>query len=153
MKFHESPEGQEYISKIQAGNIKPHDPSFLEGEALSNLHDRQRRLQELTARRSEMERQLADGKKQVEAVSRDIDLATGELRAFAQVLLFAEGARRETKQTRRKAAEAQKPGEDPTGGGDNADRVAKPSQTGKNTSGPKGKRASASKHGSANRPN
>ncbi len=153
MKFHESPEGQEYISKIQAGNVKPQDPSFLEGEALSNLHDRQSKLQALTARRSDMERQLAEGRKQVEAVGREIDLATGELRAFAQVLLFAEGARRNAKRARRDATEAQKPGEDPTGGNDNADRVAKQGRTGKNTSGSKAKRTPASKHGSADGPN
>lgn len=141
MKFIESPEGQEYIGKIQAGNVIPHDPSPLETEALVNLHKCQKKLQTLTANQSELERQLAAGKKQADTLSREIDLATGELRAFAQVLLFAEGARRDAKQARREVAEGQKPDEDPTDGSNNEDRVAKSGRTGKNGPEPKGKRA------------
>jgi hypothetical protein len=93
--FAESDEAQEYIQKLQAEKVKlPDDASPLEHEAFNNLTGLGKRMRDLNTAQSDMDKEIAALQQRREAMKRDVDVITGQMGAFASILVSAEGARR-----------------------------------------------------------
>lgn len=95
--FAETPEGREYLVKLQGG--RPDDigpPGSLEGQTFKMFQERRRKAGTIMVERDRLLKRIADDEDRVRAMTRQGDMATGEATAFAEVLLAAEEARRVT---------------------------------------------------------
>lgn len=95
--FEASQEAQEYINKLQTGRANlPDSASPLEKEAYNQLKSLQQRLGALSGKQATTEKQIAQLQAQAEGCRRDIDTVSGQLTAYAQLLVTAEAVRRES---------------------------------------------------------
>ena len=94
--FEQTPEAQEYIGKLQSERASlAEGVSALEHEALSQLRQLGKRVRALNANKLDLERQIEQGKAQAAQIQRESDGVTGQLSAYAQLLVSAEGKRRD----------------------------------------------------------
>lgn len=104
MNFDQTQEAQEWINKLTAERIQlPSEATPLEAEALGNLKNGQTELRQITTKRADLEKQIGLLKSQHEQMGRDTDVKSGELTAYARLLVSAEGARRTLAEAESKA--------------------------------------------------
>jgi hypothetical protein len=110
MKFEDSPESQEYIKQLEAGQVKlPEDSSAVEKTALAKLKDTTKTLRELAQRRAATARQIEQLKQLHFNLGVDEDRASGTLSGYAILLATVEGERRALKASSKKAAKPATP--------------------------------------------
>lgn len=93
--FEATQEAQEYLQQLQQEKVSlSEDASPLEQEAFKQLHLLQKRVSEVSAFRDAQSKQAAQIQTKIHGASRDLDTLSGQLSAYAQLLLSAEGGRR-----------------------------------------------------------
>ena len=93
--FEQSPEAQEYIDKLQQGRVQlPPEATKLEGRAFENLQKLGRQRREMTTTQGDIEKQIDTLQGRQTAILRDIDTTNGQMAAYANLLVAAEGDRR-----------------------------------------------------------
>jgi hypothetical protein len=93
--FENTPEAQEYLSKLQTERIElDSGASELEREALKNLKNTQIGIRQLSTRQGDMDKQINTLQAQRQQITKEIDLMAGEATGYARMLVSAEGARR-----------------------------------------------------------
>lgn len=94
--FDSTPEAQEYIQKLQKGRIElDESAASLEREAFKQFKILQQRLGQLTQKQTSTEKQIQSLQTQLSQLSSDVDVVSGQMAAYAQLLVSAEGARRD----------------------------------------------------------
>lgn len=93
--FEATTEAQEYINKLQMGRVDlPAEASMLEKEAYKQLIALQQRLGAFNQQQLQAEKKISELKKQSDGLRRDIDTVSGQMAAYAQMLVAAESERR-----------------------------------------------------------
>ncbi len=96
MKFAETKEGREYLEALQNGKATPGlDASPLEHNVIKLFHERRKTAGAIISERDRVIAQIAEGEEIAKTLTRKGDIATGEAKAYAEILLTAEGYRRE----------------------------------------------------------
>jgi len=94
-KFEQTAEAQEYLQKLTQGRIKlTQDASFLEAKAHQNFVGLQKQANQLQTQRDNAQKQIERLQEQVKNADRDLDGLSGQMAAYAQLLIAAEGERR-----------------------------------------------------------
>lgn len=88
-------EADEYLRAIQSGKHAIPDDGGLEYEAYKRLMTLQRQIREMTNQKNAAEKEVARAQAQIEQLDRDINGVSGEMSGYAQLLLSAEGKRRD----------------------------------------------------------
>ncbi len=98
--FAETPEGKKYLAKLQEGDGKrvPDGMDGLEAQAFKMFTKSRLRAGALIAEREKTLQGIVEAEERVKALTRQGDMATGEARASAEILLAAEEARRSTEE-------------------------------------------------------
>ncbi len=98
--FAETPEGQKYLAKLQEGDGKrvPDGMDGLEAQAFKLFTKSRLRAGALIAEREKALQEIVEAEERVKAWTRQGDMATGEARASAEILLAAEEARRDSEE-------------------------------------------------------
>ncbi len=93
--FAETPEGRKYLAKLQEGDGKrvPDGMDGLEAQAFKMFTKSRLRAGVLIAEREKTLQGIVEAEERVKALTRQGDIATGEARASAEILLAAEEAR------------------------------------------------------------
>ncbi len=125
--FAETPEGKKYLDKLQEGDGKrvPDGMDGLEAQAFKMFTKSRLRAGVLIAEREKTLQGIVEAEERAKALTRQGDMATGEARASAEILLAAEEARRNTVE---KAPDVLDRGAN--GDPDNEDRVRTPTPVG-----------------------
>lgn len=111
--FEDTPEAQEFLAKLQSGRIQlPPEANALEVEAFVALQGIASSLRNTTATRNDVEKQIEAAQGRMRGLERESDNLAGQLAAFAQILVSAEGARRTKAQLEEIEAAKPKPVEE-----------------------------------------
>lgn len=95
-KFEKSKEAEGYVNGLIDGNTNlPEEANNLEQEALNQVRTLRQSLANLAGRQSSIEKQIGQLQAQLTGARRDADVVSGQIAAYAQMLVSAEGARRE----------------------------------------------------------
>ncbi len=87
-------EQQEYIQHLQAGRREAPTDSPLEGEAVKRLREISQGIQRLNDARNRADKQLEALRAQIQDLDSNINRQSGELNAYATLLISAEQGRR-----------------------------------------------------------
>ncbi len=94
--FLNTPDASEYLQKLQTGRTSlPSEASALERKMFEQLQELQKKVRALSVTSGDLEKEILAAQARQRAVSRDIDLLSGEMTGYAKMLVSAEGARRE----------------------------------------------------------
>ncbi len=129
-RFAETLEGREYLEKLnkmKVGIEGPGDMSGLEWEAFKLFKASSQRAGTFITERERVLAQIVEGEEIVKDLTRKGDVATGEAKAAAEILLAAEDARRKIEEEG-KALRPTDGGEN--GDPDNEDRMRTPTPVG-----------------------